>query len=120
MSRSVGLPPPRRVLQIEAEGLKKEMASAKKLGKSRLVTEWYHELQKRKELFKLLTNDQYETPLDCSVPEKEVLSKIFFGLFGCSWKRNFGYVCMYVCVCTYVHSFTILLPLQRLHLPRFR
>ena len=90
MSSGVGLPPPRRVLQIEAEGIKKEMAAAKKLGKSRLTTEWYHELQKRKELFKLLTNENYESPLDCSVPEKEALSKIFFGLSGCSWKRNFG------------------------------
>ena len=90
MSRGVGLPPPRRVLQIEAEGLKKEMAAAKKLGKPKIVTEKYHELQTRKELFKLLTDEQYDSPLDCSVPEKEILSKIFFGLSGCAWKRNFG------------------------------
>ena len=90
MSKGVGLPPPRRILQIEAEGLKREMASAKKIGKARLSTEKYHELQTRKELFKLLTGEQYESPLDCSAPEKEILSKIFFGLSGCSWKRNFG------------------------------
>jgi len=92
MSKSkTALPPPRRQLQLEAEGIKRKIEELKAIKDTKTVTILTQELIKRKDLFRILSGEQYEVPMDISPTEKEGLFRLFSNLNGCSWRNFFGW-----------------------------